>query len=197
MLTVYVCVAALVAVACTGARLSRLAHLRIRHAWLLWTALADQVLIISVIPNNHPALLATAHIGSYVAAGACLLANRRLPGAWLIGAGGLSNGLVIVVNGGTLPRLGRSAASLGLAAEHRPLQQLGGAPTPATAPARRHLRHPTMAPRPRRVQPRRHGDLAGSRLVPLAHLPAEPARPAPTWPSRPGRSGCPTDRRVV
>ncbi len=103
MLTFYISAAALLGVACTGAPLRRLATIRIRHAWLLWAALADQILIISVIPNSHPTLLAGAHIASYLAAGACLLANRHLPGAWLIGIGGALNGLAITANGGTMP----------------------------------------------------------------------------------------------
>jgi len=109
MLTVYLIAAVLLIVVCTGGSLRRLAEVRIRRAWLLWAALADQILIISVLPNSHPPLLASAHIASYVAAGACLLANRHLPGLWLVGAGGALNGLIITINGGTLPA---SAAAL-------------------------------------------------------------------------------------
>ena len=103
MLTFYIAAATLLALACSGAPLRRLATIRIRHAWLLWTALADQVLIISVIPNSHPTVLAAAHIASYVAGGACLLVNRRLPGVWLVGVGGALNALAIAANGGTMP----------------------------------------------------------------------------------------------
>ena len=103
MITVYICVAALLAVAVTGGRLRRLAEVRLRHAWLLWAALADQIIIISVIPDSHPVVLGSAHVASYLAAGAFLLINRNLPGVWLIGVGGALNGLVITLNGGTLP----------------------------------------------------------------------------------------------
>jgi hypothetical protein len=72
-------------------------------AWLLWTALADQVLIISVIPNAHPGVLAAAHLASYLAGGACLLVNRRLPGVRLVGVGGALNALAIGANGGMMP----------------------------------------------------------------------------------------------
>lgn len=103
MLSVYLSVAMLLVVACTGAPLARLADLRIRRSWLLWAALADQIIIISVLPDANPTALALAHIASYLAAGACLLANRHLPGSWLLGTGGALNGLVIAANGGTLP----------------------------------------------------------------------------------------------
>jgi hypothetical protein len=103
VLTVYLCVGMLLVVACTGASLARLATVRIRHVWLLWAALADQIIVISVLPDSNATALATAHIASYVAAGACLFANRRLAGIGLIGLGGALNGLVISVNGGTLP----------------------------------------------------------------------------------------------
>ena len=120
MLTVYIAGAVLLVLACLGAPLGRLASVRIRHSWLLWAALADQVLIISVIPKSHPATLALAHIASYVAAGVCVLLNRRLPGVWLIGAGGALNGVVIAVNGGTLPT---TAAALRTAGRNESVHQ--------------------------------------------------------------------------
>jgi hypothetical protein len=103
MLTVYIAVGMLLVVAATGAPLARLADLRIRRAWLLWAALLDQVVVISVLPDSHPTALALAHVASYVAAGLCLLANRRMPGIWSLGGGGALNGFVISLNGGTLP----------------------------------------------------------------------------------------------
>jgi Family of unknown function (DUF5317) len=114
MLTVYICAATLLAVAGTGGRLKRLAQVPFRHAWLLWAALAVQILIMSIIPESRPAFLSGAHIGSYLAAGAFLLINRRLPGVWLIGAGGVLNCLVITINGGTLPASATALQQSGL-----------------------------------------------------------------------------------
>ncbi|MDT4989838.1 MAG: hypothetical protein QOI74_3932 [Micromonosporaceae bacterium] len=102
MLTFYIGAIAFLAVMLTGGSPKRLAGVRIRHVWLLWAALADQILIISVIPDAQHTLLAGAHIASYVAAGVCLLLNRHLAGAWLLAAGGAANALVIVLNGGTM-----------------------------------------------------------------------------------------------
>ena len=104
MLTVYLAVGMLLIVAVIRPRaLKRLADLRIRHVWLLWLALADQILVISIIPDTHPTILAAAHIASYVMAAACIWLNRRIPGIWSIAAGGALNGATIALNGGTLP----------------------------------------------------------------------------------------------
>jgi hypothetical protein len=109
MLTVYIAAVVLMVLAATGASLRRLAEVRIRRVWLLWAALADQIMIISVLPDSHPTLLAVAHVASYLAAGLCLIANRKVAGVWLLGVGGVLNGVVIALNGGTLPA---SAAAL-------------------------------------------------------------------------------------
>jgi Family of unknown function (DUF5317) len=103
MLTVYICAAALLALVVTGGRIRRLAEIRLQHTWLLYAALVTQIVIVSVIPGSRPALLSSAHVASYLAAGGFLLANRHLPGVWLVGAGGALNGVVITINGGTLP----------------------------------------------------------------------------------------------
>ena len=117
MLTVYVCLAMLLALVCTGASLARLATVRIRHVWLLWAALADQIVVISVLPTTNATVLAFAHVASYLAAGACLVVNRRLHGVWLIGLGGALNGLAISVNGGTLPASESAVHAAGQVAE--------------------------------------------------------------------------------
>jgi hypothetical protein len=103
VLTVYIALTMLLVVAATGAPLTRLAHLRLSRTWLLWAALIDQILVISIIPDSFPTALSAAHIASYLAAGACVWANRHTAGVPLIGAGGALNGLIITLNGGTLP----------------------------------------------------------------------------------------------
>jgi hypothetical protein len=113
MLTVYLAVAMLLLVAVAGAPLARLADLRLRHSWLLWAALFDQIVVISVLPDSHPTALALAHIASYLAAGICLVVNRKLPGIWFIGGGGGLNGLVIALNGGVLPATDTAAQASG------------------------------------------------------------------------------------
>ncbi|HMD10785.1 MAG TPA: hypothetical protein VKG90_00500, partial [Marmoricola sp.] len=46
-----------------GSDLRRLGRRRWRYTWLVWLALADQVLVISVLPDSH-GLSAVAHLGS-------------------------------------------------------------------------------------------------------------------------------------
>jgi uncharacterized protein DUF5317 len=113
VLTVYLALGMLMVVALTGAPVKRLAEVRIRQVWLLWAALAVQILVISVIPDTHPIALAAAHTASYALAAVCLWVNRRLPGIWFIGAGGLLNGVTIALNGGTLPASASALAASG------------------------------------------------------------------------------------
>lgn len=84
-------------------RLARLATLRIRGLWLVWVALADQVVIISVLPGGEHALLDAANLASYAVGAAFLWANRRIAGTWLIGAGAGLNVLALASNGGVMP----------------------------------------------------------------------------------------------
>jgi hypothetical protein len=81
--------------------------------WLLWLALLDQIVVISVVPDSHPTVLAAAHIASYLAAAVCIGLNRRIPGIWFIGVGGALNGITITLNGGTLPASGAALESSG------------------------------------------------------------------------------------
>ncbi len=92
----------LVFAALPGFDLRRLGRLRWRHTWLVWLALADQVLVISVLPDSH-GLSAAAHLGSYVLAGLFVLLNHRSVGTLVIGAGGLLNLTAIAANGGVMP----------------------------------------------------------------------------------------------
>lgn len=85
-----------------GSDLRRLGRLRWRHTWLVWLALADQVLVISVLPDSQGPS-AAAHLGSYVLAGLFVLLNHRSVGTLVIGAGGLLNLIAIAANGGVMP----------------------------------------------------------------------------------------------
>lgn len=109
MIILYAClVLAAVHALLPGSDLRRLADVRLRGTWLVWLALAVQVLVISVLPDGGRASSA-AHLASYVLAGAFAVANLRSAGTWLVGAGGSSNLVAIAANGGTMPA---SAAAL-------------------------------------------------------------------------------------
>jgi Family of unknown function (DUF5317) len=94
---------ALATVPLAGGRLSRLADLRLRAVPVVFVALAVQVVIISLIGGGpdwlHPAL----HLSTYAVTLWFVWVNRSVPGAWLLGAGGLCNFVAIAVNGGTMP----------------------------------------------------------------------------------------------
>ncbi len=103
MLLVAFVVVAVATVPIFGGKLGSLAELRFRHAWSLVSALGVQILIISVIPHADPWFHGGAHVASYLLAGVFLVANRRLPGIWMISLGGAMYLLAIAVNGGVIP----------------------------------------------------------------------------------------------
>jgi hypothetical protein len=98
----------------TGGRLSRLAALEFRHAWLAVAALAVQVLIISILPTAGKGLSEEIHLGSYVLLGAFLVVNRHIPGLLVIAAGGALNFAAILANGGVMPADPDAIAAAGI-----------------------------------------------------------------------------------
>jgi hypothetical protein len=114
MIIVFACV---VVVAVESAflqrRLLRLGSLRFRRFYLLWLALLDQVLVISVLPGRQHVVLDIADLLSYVAAGAFVCSNRKVPGLLLVGAGGTLNIIAIAANGGTMPASASALAASG------------------------------------------------------------------------------------
>lgn len=104
MIIVFCC---LVVFAIEGAllrgRISRLFKIRLRGFYLVWAALVDQILVISVLPAKPHLTLDIANLASYVAAATFVWMNRRVPGVLLVGAGGAMNLVAIVSNGGTMP----------------------------------------------------------------------------------------------
>jgi hypothetical protein len=91
------------AVPLAGGRLAALGEVRLRRAWLIPVALAIQVYITTIAPNGSRGVHVAAHLGSYVLAGAFVVANRDLPFSWLVALGGALNLLVITANGGVMP----------------------------------------------------------------------------------------------
>lgn len=85
---------------------------RWRMPWLIWLVVVAQGLVIGLkMPHG---LAATLHVATYVAAVAFLWLNRHFPGVYFVGAGALSNGVVIALNGGTLPASAAAVARAGL-----------------------------------------------------------------------------------
>jgi hypothetical protein len=94
---------AVLTVPLAGGRLARLAEHRFRRPWALAAALAVQILVISVIPDGNGTLLAAGHLASYAFAIVFLVANRSIPGLWVIGLGTGMNLATIAANGGVMP----------------------------------------------------------------------------------------------
>lgn len=103
MITLYVCLLLLaVHVALPGSDPRRLARVHLHHTWLVWSALASQVLIISVLPDAGR-LSNAAHLLTYVLAATFVILNIRSAGSAVIGLGGGLNLTAILLNGGVMP----------------------------------------------------------------------------------------------
>ena len=95
-------------------RLSALADLSFRHAWLLPAGFGIQLLIVYAVPHWPAAVLNAAHIGTYAFAAAFVLLNWRTPGVLVVALGGLSNFIAITANGGVMPASHSALAYAGL-----------------------------------------------------------------------------------
>ncbi len=100
-----------------GGHFSLLAQIRVRYTWLLLTALLAQILITEVLEGASRPLLTTLHLVSYAEIACVIWVNRRIPGIVLIGAGALSNGITIALNGGTLPASRRALEAAGFSVD--------------------------------------------------------------------------------
>jgi hypothetical protein len=100
-----------------GGRLGRYAEVRIRSGWLVFVALAAQVLVIEVLPDGDRAVLSAVHLATYAVAGLFVWRNRHVPGLWILALGAASNGVTIALNGGTLPASADAVRNAGLALE--------------------------------------------------------------------------------
>jgi len=100
-----------------GGGLRRLAELRWRAPWLVLGALLVQLVVLEV-PGLPEPVAAGAHLATYAAAAAFVLLNRAVPGLLVLALGALSNGVTILLNGGTLPSTAAARALAGLDAVH-------------------------------------------------------------------------------
>lgn len=113
MLLLVVFAIGVAAVPLARGRLTAVAEVRLAAKALLFGALGIQILIISVIPGGSPVLHKTLHFASYGLAGAFLVANRRIAGAWLVALGGGLNLTAIAANGGVMPAISDGQARAG------------------------------------------------------------------------------------
>ncbi len=117
MIMIAVAVAALALVPLLGGDWRRLAHVRFRAVWLLMISLVLQVVVLGVVQTSSAtgkAWQAGLHIATYALAAVFVLLNWRIPGLAIIGLGGLSNGVTIALNHGTLPASPAALRTAGL-----------------------------------------------------------------------------------
>ncbi len=108
---------ALVVVLVFGGRIGRLADLRPRAVWLLFSALALQLLAFptGLLPWAPGDRVATAmSLGSYGCLVAATFLNFRLAGTWLLGLGMSFNLVTILANGGHMPATAGALRRAGL-----------------------------------------------------------------------------------
>jgi hypothetical protein len=103
MILIILAALCLITVPLTGGHLGRLGDLQIRWLWLAPLAIVVQVFITTIAPGGAYSLHVALHIFSYVLAGLFIWANRRIPGALIIGTGAGMNALVILLNHGVMP----------------------------------------------------------------------------------------------
>jgi Family of unknown function (DUF5317) len=110
-LTLLLCLAT---VPLAGGRLGALADVRFRASWLALTAIAAQVLVISIVPQGAGWAHHAGHLASYALIAAFLWANRHLPYLWLAALGGAMNLAAIAANGGVMPADPQALAAAGV-----------------------------------------------------------------------------------
>lgn len=108
---------AVVAVPLTGGSLRRLAELRWRAPWLVLGALAVQLVVLEA-PGLPEPVAAGAHLATYAAAALFVVLNRRVRGLLVLALGAASNGVTILLNGGTLPSTAAARSLAGLDQVH-------------------------------------------------------------------------------
>jgi hypothetical protein len=102
-----------------GGRLTRLADVRIRAAWLFYLALALQI---AAFPSGifpwtvAEGLASVLWLASYGCLALAAVANVRLPGAPVAAAGMLSNLAAVLANGGDMPMTESARLGAGLEA---------------------------------------------------------------------------------
>lgn len=107
MILVVATIIALLIALLRGGRLTRLAELRLRYAWLVLAAVVLQYLLVydilpwPALPGISLVYLLT--VVSYLMLLGMVWANRSLPGMLLVGLGIASNLIVMMANGGWMP----------------------------------------------------------------------------------------------
>jgi hypothetical protein len=114
-----------------GSDLRRLGQFRLRHTWLVWLALADQIVVISVLPDLG-AVSEGLHLASYGLAALFAILNNR--SAWIVAIGGACNLLAITANGGIMPATAGALKASGWRATPGHFANSASLPNPRLSP---------------------------------------------------------------
>ena len=96
-------VAAVLLVWALGGELARVGSLRFRRGTILYAALGAQLVAFGPVRILGERQVERVQLVTYALLLAFCIANRRIPGLWLIALGVLANALVITANGGVMP----------------------------------------------------------------------------------------------
>lgn len=119
MILVAAALGCVLSVVLLGGRLERLAELQFRWGWAAAGALALQFAVVTIAPTGAIGLHRLLHVASYVLAAACIIANRRIAGLWILALGAALNAVVIAANHGVMPASAQAMRIAGLPpAEH-------------------------------------------------------------------------------
>jgi len=106
MILLWSVAASLVIALLRGGKLVNLGTLRFRVGWLAFVALLLQVLVVYLPFGNTGTEWSTQSlllVGSYALLIGVVVANRELPGLWILGVGLALNLAVMIANGGFMP----------------------------------------------------------------------------------------------
>jgi hypothetical protein len=115
MFLVAVVVLSGLAVPLAGGRLGALVELRLRRVWAIYAALGLAVLGVG-LPGLGDWARSLLLVAAYPVGAVFLVANRRVPGMWLVALGAALNLAAITANGGTMPASPDALAAAGLPA---------------------------------------------------------------------------------
>ena len=115
MILLVVALVGVLSVALTGrGKLRRLADLPLHHLWVIWLAIAMQIVLFGILAHVLPsAAIGVLHLVTYGVALSFLWFNRHLPGALAIGVGAGCNLAAISANGGVMPASARAWSAAG------------------------------------------------------------------------------------
>jgi len=116
MLLVILALACVATVPLAGGNLMRLVDLDLRCTWAVLTAITIQIGITTILPSGNHTLLSALHLLTYGMAAFFLIANRTLPGLWILALGGTLNLIVISANHGVMPASSTAMATAGIPA---------------------------------------------------------------------------------